>query len=180
MSEVVTTKTPKDVVAEIAAFFDKHKETKEKIKEAHENLDKEKVEALQKEFESIYQKVKELMRSLTETSISDERCVTLIKAAKTGASPLAMKNIAEAKRVSSKKYIELPKHRFEYLSRGRGWCRQGTGSNAIWGERTENGYKVDTPGKWSVGGHDGFTRKREDIWIVEHVKVGEETWTIAY
>lgn len=74
--------------------------------------------------------------------------------------------------------ICLPPHRYEGLSRGRGWARKGRGANAEWGERTDGGYRVG-PGRWTVGGNDGFSRKGEVIWTVEHIRVGEETWTVA-
>lgn len=72
----------------------------------------------------------------------------------------------------------LPPHRFESLSRGSGWCRKGKGDSATWGERTDGGYRVG-PGRWIVGGNDGFRRKGSDEWTVEHVTVGGQIWTVA-
>lgn len=86
--------------------------------------------------------------------------------------------IAKSLRVSRKGTVTLPAHRYEGLSRGRGWCRQGRGSSAVWGERVDNGYQVG-PGRWIVGGNDGFSRKGEESWNVEHIEVGDKTWTIA-
>ena len=48
----------------------------------------------------------------------------------------------------------------------------------MWGQRTNGGYRI-SPGRWTIGGNDGFSRKGEDVWNVEHVTVGSETWTIA-
>lgn len=86
--------------------------------------------------------------------------------------------ISNAMRVSRKDTIVLPAHRFELLSRGRGWARKGRGDSAQWGERVDNGYRVGA-GRWTVGGNDGFSRKGEDTWTVEHVQVGTNVWTIA-
>ena len=86
--------------------------------------------------------------------------------------------LARALRVSRSATIILPAHRFEGLSRGRGWARSGKGDAAKWGERTEKGYRVSA-GRWIVGGSDGFSRKGEAAWTVEHVTVGPDVWTIA-
>lgn len=86
--------------------------------------------------------------------------------------------ISDALRCARGATIVLPAHRFENLSRGRGWARKGRGNSAEWGEREENGYRVG-PGRWTVGGNDGFSRKKEDVWTVRHVTVGADTWTIA-
>lgn len=88
------------------------------------------------------------------------------------------KRIGDASRCARKPTVVIPRHRFEGLSRGRGWARKGRGNNVEWGEREENGYRVG-PGKWTVGGNDGFSRKGENIWTVEHVQVGDQIWTIA-
>lgn len=87
--------------------------------------------------------------------------------------------ISTALRCSRTSTIVLPPQRFELLSRGRGWCRLGKGSTAQWGERAEGGYAVG-PGRWTVGGNDGFHRKGEDVWQVAHITVGADTWTLAW
>ena len=74
--------------------------------------------------------------------------------------------------------IVLPPHRYETLSRGRGWARQGKGDEAVFAERVEGGY-VCGKGRWSVGATDGFRRKGANEWTVSNVQVGEKTWTIA-
>lgn len=86
--------------------------------------------------------------------------------------------ISDAMRVAKSMTVVLPAHRYEGLSRGKGWARQGVGKSAVWGERVSGGYRVG-PGRWTVGGNDGFRRKGETEWNVEHVTVGGETWTIA-
>lgn len=86
--------------------------------------------------------------------------------------------LGNAASVARKATVTLPAHRFEGLSRGKGWARAGKGASVAWGERTGRGYLVG-PGRWTVGGNDGFSRKGENIWVVEHVTVGGETWTIA-
>jgi hypothetical protein len=86
--------------------------------------------------------------------------------------------IASATRVKRSPNIVLPAHRFESLSRGSGWARKSRGDSAEWGERVEGGYRVG-PGRWTVAGSDGFSRKKENVWNVQHVTVGDKTWTIA-
>jgi hypothetical protein len=110
--------------------------------------------------------------------ISDSRRASLARAVELGADQATLVRLVDAIRLNKGPTIALPAHRYEGLSRGRGWCRQGRGANAVWGERTDSGYRVG-PGRWVVGGCDGFSRKKEDHWHVEHVQVGPETWTIA-
>lgn len=86
--------------------------------------------------------------------------------------------IAGAVRCSRKLTIILPAGRYEHLSRGRGWARQGSGSNAVWGERADVGYRVG-PGKWVVGSTDGFNRKSSVNWTVKNINVGDQVWTVA-
>ena len=121
--------------------------------------------------------VVERITRLNLGAISESRLDTL-----TIAHPLVddatFKRIGNALRVARKDTIVLPMHHLETLSRGRGWARLGHGDSAIWGERTDGGYRVSA-GVWSVGGHDGFSRKRADTWTVEHVQVGGLTWTLA-
>lgn len=108
----------------------------------------------------------------------EKRIQTLGRAAERGADGSALCLLASALRVARKDMITLPPHRFERLSRGKGWARKGKGAAAQWGERTDDGYAVG-PGRWVVGGNDGFSRKGEDVWVVEAVEVGDETWTVA-
>jgi len=106
------------------------------------------------------------------------RTERLQKAIDLGASDATLKALAEAYRTGMGPTIILPAHKYENLSRGKGWCRKGRGDSATWGEREAKGYRVG-PGRWTVGGNDGFSRKGETLWDVEHVQVGSETWTVA-
>lgn len=110
--------------------------------------------------------------------LSDRRTETLATAHEAGVTDEGFVAIARTKRVSQKPTIILPAGRYEGLSRGRGWARQGRGDSATWGEREERGYRVG-PGRWTVGSSDGFDRKSSDIWTVTHVTVGDRIWTIA-
>lgn len=114
---------------------------------------------------------------LALTDIGEGRMKTL-----TLAHPLVddatFRRLGEALRVGRQSTIVLPAHRLEGLSRGKGWARKGKGSAAEWGERESDGYRVG-PGYWTVGGNDGFSRKGETQWAVEHVTVGDATWTVA-
>lgn len=100
------------------------------------------------------------------------------RALELNASNSALVALADADRTSMTDTIVLPAHRYEGLSRGRGWARKGKGTKAVWGERTDNGYRVG-PGHWTVGGNDGYSRKGETTWDVKLVTVGTETWTVA-
>jgi hypothetical protein len=112
------------------------------------------------------------------TTPNPKRIERLARAIELGASDDALEALCGAVRTSNTDTIVLPAHRLEGMSRGRGWARKGTRNKAVWGEREDNGYRVG-PGKWTVGGNDGFSRKGETEWVVKHVTVGTETWTIA-
>jgi len=86
--------------------------------------------------------------------------------------------LAGAPRLSRGSTIVLPHHRYELLSRGKGWARRGSGNTATWGEREPKGYRVG-PGRWIVHGSDGFSRAGDVIWSVHNIVVGDKTWTIA-
>lgn len=108
----------------------------------------------------------------------EKRLESLRLADAAGVSDSVFVRIAAALRVARSSTIVLPAHHLEGLSRGRGWARSGSGSSVVWGERDDGGYRVGT-GRWIVGGNDGFRRKGENKWKVEHVDVGGATWTVA-
>lgn len=112
------------------------------------------------------------------TEISESRMRSLVLAHESGVDDETFGALGRAVRLARQASIVLPAHRFESLSRGRGWARQGRGDGATWGERVDGGYRVGT-GRWSVGATDGFQRKNSTIWDVEHITVGDQTWTIA-
>ena len=111
-------------------------------------------------------------------TIPESRLPTLEAASAFGCSDESFIRLCEANRTSREETIVLPRHRYEGLSRGRGWARSGRGDNVIWGERVDGGYRVG-PGRWSVGATDGFSRKDATTWDVAHIAVGPETWTVA-
>ena len=110
--------------------------------------------------------------------VSAKRQETLAIAIAAGVDDRTLAALRDARRVNRRDTIILPAHRFEGLSRGRGWARQGRGDGAVWGERTDQGYRVG-PGRWVVGATDGFARQAQDGWTVRHVTVGTATWTMA-
>ena len=76
--------------------------------------------------------------------------------------------------------VVLPPNRLERdCKHGKGWARLGKGDDITWGVRTDGGYRASRPGLWTVGGSDGFTRKKEDSYKVSRVKIGELFWIIA-
>lgn len=111
--------------------------------------------------------------------LNPNRVESLHKAIDAGVDEKTLKTLAVATRLARKKHIVIPAGRFENLSRGRGWARKGRGESAEWGERADSGgYKL-SPGKWTIGSTDGFNRKEQVEWIVKHIKVGNEIWTVA-
>lgn len=110
--------------------------------------------------------------------IGESRLQSLTIAHEAGVTDDTFAKLGNALRLSRLATIVLPAHRYESLSRGRGWARKGRGDNAQWGEREDNGYRV-SDGRWTVGASDGFSRKDEALWTVTHVTVGDSTWTIA-
>lgn len=88
------------------------------------------------------------------------------------------KQIAKASVVSQELTITIPPGRYDHCSRGKGWVRKGKGDNAEWGESVRGGYVIG-PGTWTQGSSDGFNRKEQKTWTVKHIKVGNETWTLA-
>lgn len=115
---------------------------------------------------------------LQNEEISDFRRESLEIACDMDVSDVVFKTLVDAIRVRRATTIILPPLHLESLSRGRGWARQGRGSNAVWGERVDGGYEVG-PGRWTVGATDGFKRKKSETWNVRHIQVGTDTWTIA-
>jgi hypothetical protein len=114
---------------------------------------------------------------LALTDINDDR-LDLLTVAHPFVDDALFAQIGSAIRLARKDVIVLPVHHLETMSRGRGWARCGRGDDVTWGKRVAGGYEVG-PGFWSVGGHDGFARKRSTEWTVENVDVGAEIWTIA-
>lgn len=110
--------------------------------------------------------------------IPEVRRERLAQAVELGADDALLRVLCDAVRISRTDTILLPAHRLEGKSRGKGWARKGNRDSAVWGEREEGGYRVG-PGKWTVGGNDGFSRKGEATWDVTNIAVGIETWTIA-
>jgi hypothetical protein len=109
--------------------------------------------------------------------VSDTRKESLKIAADLGADDEVLKVLAEATRVRRKDTILLPA-KYAHTSRGKAWCRKGRGDSAEWGEREGNAFEVG-PGAWTVFSSDGFRREKRVEWEVEHVQVGDQTWTVA-
>ena len=103
----------------------------------------------------------------------------MLQAIELGAPAKTLRAILDADRLKRAPYIVLPAGRYDHLSRGRGWARKGTGATVEWGDKHENGWKVATPGVWTVGSTDGYNRKENKKYTVKHLQVGDQTWTIA-
>lgn len=57
--------------------------------------------------------------------------------------------------------------------------RSGRGDDAEWGARHAGGGFQVGAGRWIVGSDDGYQRKDQTEWVVRHIAVGDETWTVA-
>jgi len=112
-----------------------------------------------------------LVAAITTEEVKPVRAGRLILAAACGLRASEIKKIAEANRTSKKEAngIVLPMGRFENLSRGKGWCRLGSGNNVHWADRQNDGYLADAEGDWTVGSNDGFNRKDSVSWKVEKI-----------
>lgn len=66
--------------------------------------------------------------------------------------------------------------RFGGLSRGRCWGRLGTGDNVTWAPKDGSYVTLPSPGKWTVGSSDGFSRKESSTYtvVVEPATVTDE------
>ena len=163
-----TTRTPKQELAAIAALQTKLAAAEVSLLRAENNCEpKDSAEA---DKAAVIAEARTHLEWI-DGKISDARVTTLIRVAG-DFTPAQFKKIAEANRVSTNSTITLPAGRYENLSRGKGWCRLGSGSSAEWATKTDSGYwSVDTPGKWTVGSTDGFKRKDQTPWTV--AKVGD-------
>jgi hypothetical protein len=161
--------TPVEAAAAIAAMLAEYDTAIAAKKAAEQNLDQAGLEAAEADLAQIRGRVRSMMACITTEKIGDGRCRALILAASRGATPQDLRAIAEAVRVSTGDGVTVPMHHYETLSRGRGWARLGRGEKAVWGERTEGGYRLRQEGRWVVGGHDGFSRRGETIWDVRRV-----------
>lgn len=116
---------------------------------------------------------------LSDPALSDSRKESLRIAAEAGADDATLKTIATAARLARSATIVLPAGRFAHTSRAKGWCRLGSGEGATWGEKTDKGYRVGTPGSWVVYSSDGFNREERVTWYVTQIRVGDAVWTLA-
>jgi hypothetical protein len=164
-----TPATPVEAAAAIAAMLPQYDEAVVRKTTAEKNLDQAAVNAAEADLAQIRDRVRSLMQVITAEQISDARCRALLLAASRGATPQDLRAIAEATRVSTGDGITVPAHHYETLSRGRGWARFGRGKEAVWADRVEGGYRLRLAGRWIIGGHDGFTRRGEDVWNVKCV-----------
>jgi hypothetical protein len=164
-----TTTTPVEAASALAALLPAYDAAIAAKKAAEQNLDQAAVEAASTELAQIRDRVRSLMQAISAEQIGDGRCRALLLAASRGATPQDLRDIAEAVRTSTGDGITVPMHHYETLSRGRGWARLGRGEKAVWGERTEGGYRLRQEGRWVVGGHDGFSRRGETTWDVRVV-----------
>jgi hypothetical protein len=103
-------------------------------------------------------------------TVSDARAKTLVRCADAGATDAQLKAIASAELANSYGKIKLPAHRYEMLSRGRGWCRSADGVFA--NDRDGSLYVVTEPGQWTVGASDGFSRKDKTTYRVQRMQIG--------
>jgi len=120
----------------------------------------------------------ELKAMYPKTDLHWLECLKIAR--ENGADKATLDSLASAvmiRRADAK--VILPQNHLQRLRFGRGWCRKGSGSDTQYGERTDNGdYRVG-PGRWTVGGTEG-SKKSSTTWVVEHVVVGGDVWTVVH
>jgi hypothetical protein len=164
-----TTMSPKDAIIALSAMKAEYDAALDAKKIAERGSD---TTAATVAIEGIRARAIQIAVAITSETITPLRAGRLIFCAAAGLSPSDIKKIAEANRTSALDAIGiiLPAGRLENLSRGKGWCRLGSGSNVTWADRAEcGGYMVSTPGKWTVGSTDGFSRKDQTSWDVRKI-----------
>lgn len=115
---------------------------------------------------------------LAPYSVSAKRRESLEIAVELGADDETLEKLAQATRLSRGDRLRI-NTRFGGLSRGKAWGRRGSGDQVEWAEK-DGGTVYLTPGQWTVGSSDGFRRKETATdWHVEHVRVGDQVWTIG-
>jgi hypothetical protein len=164
-----TTTTPVEAVARLAAYAPLLEAARTQRKEAEQAMDGAASAAAKALLASLRGESRSLIASLTDEAVSDGRVDAVVRAAETGPSPRDLKKIAEAIRCGTGSRVVLPRGQYDHLSRGRGWCRHGSGSDAVWAESSEGGWAATLPGTWTVGTSDGFKRKDTVVWTVETV-----------
>ena len=112
-----------------------------------------------------------IAETLRSSASHESTIISLAIAEELGADLATLREVAEGARIRRSETIKLPRGKYCRLSRGRGWCRRSDGEFA-------DDYIVG-PGSWTVGSTDGFSRKDRTEWVVRHLTVGDETWTIA-
>lgn len=160
--------TPADAKKALAALAPQLQTWRAGLETAKEQLDEPAQKIAMESLAKIGAEAIELTKSITDCGVSPGRARLLVEAAAAGLSPAQLKKIAQAWRVGEGSVI-LPAGKYEALSRGKGWCRLGTGSNAKWGSRVDGGYMIEEGGKWTVGSSDGFSRKDSDTYKAEEV-----------
>jgi hypothetical protein len=111
-------------------------------------------------------------------NVTEARKESLTIAVELGADQVLLDRLAAATRLSRATTIVLPVGRYDHCSRSKGWCRNGRGDSASWGEKTAKGWRVGA-GTWLVCSSDGFRREERLEWKVRNITVGEQIWTIA-
>jgi hypothetical protein len=161
-----TTITPAAAIVMLANLVPQLDEFKAAIKEAKDNCD----DGLAKELE---EKREQLLSMHGDAFIAicggempnHNRRIVICRAAATSPKPAEIRKLAKANRIGTSDGITLPEGRYGNLSRGKSWCRLGSGSSAQW-INADNGHRVTEPGKYVVGSSDGFSRKEQTPWTV--------------
>jgi hypothetical protein len=143
--------------------------------EAEEDLDDDAEASAVAAIEALIGSLSEASQTIAGQPVSAIRTRTMIKAAATDLSLGDLRRIGQAERVNRGGTIVLPPGRYENLSRGKGWCRLGSGRTVQWASRAADGGWRVGPGCWTVGSTDGLSRKSQVKWTVR--QIGD--WTVA-
>lgn len=168
MSEEVKAITAKEALKALAMLVPALDEMKDAEATAKEDCDDDLVETIKASRVTLLDSVNELFVAIMGQPLHERsalRRAGLCRFAAAGHKVAEIRKYGDAVRIGSVEGITLPAGRYGNLSRGKSWCRKGSGANAVWANN-DGGHRVAEAGKWIVGSSDGFARKEQTQWDV--------------
>ena len=157
----------KEAIIVLASIVPRLDELKSAQATAKDNCDESAEEAVKDEREALLTAHTEAFCAVWgQVAVNDNRRAMVCRVAETAPKPAELRKLATAVRIGTNEGITLPAGRFAGLSRGKGWCRQGSGSSAEWISAENGWYPITERGKYIVGSSDGYSRKEQTPWTV--------------
>jgi hypothetical protein len=161
-----TKMTPVEAIVILAGLVPQLDEFKTSIKDAKDNCDDAAVKQMEQDREELLSSHDVAFATVCgDVSVNPNRRIVICRAAATSPRPAEIRKLAQANKIGTSEGITLPEGKYGKLSRGKSWCRLGSGSSAQW-INADNGHRVTEPGKYVVGSSDGFSRKEQTPWNV--------------